>query len=273
MIDTNVDGETTDNGTDYFFNHFFVHSSPRVSELHCPLQSYPIHPFTNKMRLTLALLFSLVTTAHSLYFLIKLGDEKCFVEEMPANTHAVASYVNADWSEAAGEKIHIKVTDVDDLVVHEQTADIEGRFAFTSTSNGLYQICLSVKTTKEAEESGGWFGKKHKEGLANRGEASHAYKFHLDIQVGEVARNYDDLMKKSHLTTMEVEVLKLTDRMKDTTRELMYQNTREEEFRNTSESTNARVMWWSIIQMGIMIVSAVFQSYHLKRFFEAKKLR
>lgn len=134
-------------------------------------------------------------------------------------------------------------------------------------------MCLLVKPTKEAESSGGWFGKKHKEGLANRGEASHKYKFHLDLQVGEEARDYEDLMKKSHLTTMEVEVLKLADRLKDVTRELMYQNKREEEFRNTSESTNTRVMWWSIIQMAIMVVSAVFQSYHLKRFFEAKKLR
>ena len=135
---------------------------------------------------------------------------------------------------------------------------------------------MFVKPTKEeVKQTGGWFSKskKHKESMANRGEASHKYKFHLEMQVGEVARNYAELMKKSHLTTMEVEVLKLTDRMKDVTRELKYQNEREEEFRNTSESTNTRVMWWSILQMGIMVVSAAFQSYHLKRFFEAKKLR
>ena len=109
------------------------------------------------------------------------------------------------------------------------------------------------------------------ESIRNRAECSlHAGN---RIEVGEEARDYEDLMKKSHLTTMEVEVLKLADRLKDVTRELMYQNTREEEFRNTSESTNTRVMWWSLIQMAIMVVSAVFQSYHLKRFFEAKKLR
>ena len=109
--------------------------------------------------------------------------------------------------------------------------------------------------------------------MANRGEATHKYKVHLEMQVGAESRNYAELMQKSHLTSMEVEVLKLTDRMKDVTRELKYQNEREEEFRNTSENTNTRVMWWSILQMGVMFVSAAFQSYHLKSFFVAKKLR
>ena len=227
-------------------------------------------------KMTNKLLLLFLPSVTSLYFLLGLEGEKCFVEEMPANTHAVGSYINADWSPAAAEVINIRVKDVDDTIVHEQAADIQGRFAFTSVDSGLYQICMFVKPTKEeVKQTGGWFSKskKHKESMANRGEASHKYKFHLEMQVGEVARNYAELMKKSHLTTMEVEVLKLTDRMKDVTRELKYQNEREEEFRNTSESTNTRVMWWSILQMGIMVVSAAFQSYHLKRFFEAKKLR
>lgn len=221
-------------------------------------------------------LVSLLTPTASLYFLLGLEGEKCFVEEMPADTHAVGSYINADWSSAAAEVIHINVKDVDDTVVHEQTADIQGRFAFTSVESGLYQICFFVKPTKEeAKKSGGWFSKskKHKETMANRGEATHKYKVHLEMQVGAESRNYAELMQKSHLTSMEVEVLKLTDRMKDVTRELKYQNEREEEFRNTSENTNTRVMWWSILQMGVMFVSAAFQSYHLKSFFVAKKLR
>ena len=189
---------------------------------------------------------------------------KCFVEEMPANTHAVASYVNADWSPEADEIIDIQVYDHSAQSVHQQDADITGRFAWTSTDAGRYKICVSVKTTDASKQV------KNK---ANRGEASHKYKFHFEVTVGEESRNYAKLMKANHLTSMEVEVLRLTDRMKDVTRELKYQNKREEEFRNTSESTNTRVMWWSVVQMFVMLVSASFQSYHLKRFFEAKKLR
>lgn len=254
----------------------------------------------DRMKLLSPFLLLLLQPTSSLYFLIGVGEPKCFVEEMPANSHAVASYINADWSSAAEDTIAIVVKDIDDAIVHQQSAGITGRFAFTSSDSGLYQICVSVKSSnkglskkkksidnslknsRDGVSSILYFSKnsllkkqqkEQKEKMENRGEASHKYKFHLEVQVGEGSRNYADLMKKSHMTEIEVDVVRLTDQMRDVTSELKYQNTREEEFRNTSESTNSRVMWWSFIQMAFMIISAAFQSYHLKSFFEAKKLR
>lgn len=43
---------------------------------------------------------------------------------------------------------------------------------------------------------------------------------------------------------------------------------RERTHRNTAESTNARVKWWSIFQLGVLIGEGVFQVWWLKRFFE-----
>ena len=215
-----------------------------------------------------------------LYFLLGRTREKCFVEEMPANTRAVGSYKNPDWSPADDLHVVISVKDIDDAEVYTQKAHIGGRFAFSSVESGLYQICMKVVVNDDAKKSsGGWFGggkadevKTLTDTKSEEGNKNGIYKFHLDLLVGQRTRNYGDLMKKSHLSDMEIDVLRLTDRVKDIGRELTYQNNREEEFRNTSESTNTRVMWWSILQMSIMLVSAVFQSYHLKGFFEAKKL-
>ncbi|MGH0127826.1 UNVERIFIED_CONTAM: hypothetical protein FKN15_052460 [Acipenser sinensis] len=47
---------------------------------------------------------------------------------------------------------------------------------------------------------------------------------------------------------------------------------REERFRMTSESTNQRVLWWSITQTVILLITGIWQMRHLKSFFEAKKL-
>lgn len=47
---------------------------------------------------------------------------------------------------------------------------------------------------------------------------------------------------------------------------------REERFRQTSESTNQRVLWWSLTQTAILLVMGAWQMRHLKKFFEAKKL-
>lgn len=40
----------------------------------------------------------------------------------------------------------------------------------------------------------------------------------------------------------------------------------------TSESTNQRVLWWSIAQTLILLATGAWQMKHLKGFFEAKKL-
>jgi hypothetical protein len=45
---------------------------------------------------------------------------------------------------------------------------------------------------------------------------------------------------------------------------------RERTHRNTAESTNDRVKWWSIFQLVIVSVNSIFQIYYLKRFFEVK---
>lgn len=45
---------------------------------------------------------------------------------------------------------------------------------------------------------------------------------------------------------------------------------RERTHRNTAESTNARVKWWSIFQLGVLIGEGIFQVWWLKRFFEVR---
>ena len=47
---------------------------------------------------------------------------------------------------------------------------------------------------------------------------------------------------------------------------------REATFRELSESTNVRVLWWSVGQALVLVLTAYWQLRHLKSFFEAKKL-
>jgi p24 family protein alpha len=60
--------------------------------------------------------------------------------------------------------------------------------------------------------------------------------------------------------------------VKDLLREQQYQRGRETSFRNTSESTNDRVKWWSILQTVVMVVAGLWQIFHIKRFLKNKKI-
>jgi hypothetical protein len=49
-----------------------------------------------------------------------------------------------------------------------------------------------------------------------------------------------------------------------------YAITREQVHRDTAESANGRVMWWSFTQLIVLILAAIFQLFYLKKFFSSK---
>jgi hypothetical protein len=67
-------------------------------------------------------------------------------------------------------------------------------------------------------------------------------------------------------------VRELSDLLTQVKDEQSYIVVRERTHRNTAESTNARVKWWSIFQLGVLIGEGVFQVWWLKRFFEVKRV-
>uniref|UniRef100_A0A6A7G819 Emp24/gp25L/p24 family protein n=1 Tax=Hirondellea gigas TaxID=1518452 RepID=A0A6A7G819_9CRUS len=208
------------------------------------------------------ILLAILAHVRAIYFTIEEGKQpgRCFIEEVPEETNVVGNYKSPDHAlvTAAGQggrssSIVYRVKDPTGALVLEGTAQEEGRFKFTSRVGGEHTICLSTT-------SASWFG--------NRRE----FKFHLHLDVGEEAEDYEAIARLEHLSAIEVEIRRLNDKIRTVRQEQTYQKMREEAFRDTSESTNSRVMWWSIIQTVILVLSGFFQMYHLKHFFRAKKL-
>lgn len=67
---------------------------------------------------------------------------------------------------------------------------------------------------------------------------------------------------------LEVEVKQLSELLNQVKDEQSYIVIRERTHRNTAESTNGRVKWWSIFQLGVLLGEGIFQVWWLKRFFE-----
>lgn len=67
-------------------------------------------------------------------------------------------------------------------------------------------------------------------------------------------------------------VRQLNERVRDVIKEQEYQREREMSFRDTSESTGDRVVWWTVIQMTLLIVVGAYQAYHLTNFFKTKHI-
>ncbi|CAH1173527.1 unnamed protein product [Phaedon cochleariae] len=210
--------------------------------------------------LTLIAFLLAIDISYGLYFHIGETERKCFIEEIPDETNVIVNYKvelydprsGGFMPSSAGIGMHVEVRDPDDKVTLSRVYSAEGKISFTSHIPGEHVICMYSNSTA-------WF-------------SGSQLRVHLDIQVGEHAINYGEVVQKEKLSELQLRIRQLLDQVDQITKEQNYQRYREERFRQTSESTNSRVLWWSVTQTAVLLVMGAWQMKHLKSFFEAKKL-
>jgi len=142
-----------------------------------------------------------------------------------------------------------------------------GRFTFTSHEAGDHSICLSTNYSS-------WFSTTH-------------LRVYLDIVVGTTKPDVEH--DRSHISDLAGKVRELNQKLEDIRREQQYQREREADYRDLSEATNARAVWYSVAQIVVLIGTCAWQLRHLKvssqvnqcspliffvqRFFEDRKMR
>ena len=198
--------------------------------------------------------------ASALYFYLEGNAERCFLEEVPADTLVVGNYKSPDvlpWGAPgwAGAGVGLRVLDPARNVVLTKALEPAGRFALTSAVGGEYQLCFASNASR-------WGG----------GGGASKLRFDLALDVGETGIDYAEVAKREHLSELEVEVRRLNDKLKDLTKEQAYQREREVDFRRVSESTASRVRWWSIFQTFVMLAAGGWQIWHLRSFLKSKKI-
>jgi len=207
-----------------------------------------------------SVLLALSTCARALHFYLDADEKRCFVEELPSDTVVEGHYRALEWDEAknvyvARDELGIQV-DVDEMATDEAVVRSrgpnEGRFTFTSHEAGDHSICLSTNYTS------GWFSSKH-------------IKLYLDIVAGATKRDVEQ--DRTHVGEVAGTIRELNERLGAIRREQQYQREREAQFRDMSERTNSRALWYTAIQILVLVATCTWQLRHLKRFFEERKMR
>jgi hypothetical protein len=83
---------------------------------------------------------------------------------------------------------------------------------------------------------------------------------------------YLQLAKAEKLKPAEVELKRLEDLAQSLVFDFAYMRSREEQMRDTNESTNSRVMYFGIFSMCCLVFLAGWQLFYLRRYFRSKKL-
>ncbi|KAF7971302.1 hypothetical protein HWV62_21464 [Athelia sp. TMB] len=204
-------------------------------------------------------LFLLAATANALHFYLDANEKRCFIEELPTDTVVEGHYKALEWSEARQEYvleselgILVEVEEVHSgHTVVKTKGPAEGRFTFTSHEAGDHSLCLSTNYTS-------WFSNTH-------------IRLYLDIVVGTTKADLDH--DRNHISEMSAKIRDLNLKLEDVRREQQYQREREAGFRDLSESTNSRAVWYSVAQIVVLLATCFWQLRHLKNFFQDRKMQ
>ena len=199
--------------------------------------------------------------ASALYFYLEGSERKCVLADMNQDIMLQGIYKAEEYN-AETRSYHVnnamtvlitveEVFDNNHRVV-DTKAKPDSKFTYTTQDAGVHEICFATTTNNN-----GWF-------------TSSQTRFHLELVTGfseHFKSGADDKVKD-----IGKRVEELNGRLQDVRREQVYQRQREEEFRNQSEKTNARVVRWTIVQLFVLLGTCAWQLTHLRSFFTKQKL-
>lgn len=168
---------------------------------------------------------------------------------MSKNDLAKGSYAVVGLQANDGQKsrVDVRILGPSESVEHAGVDVGAGKFGFSASESGSHRVCFT-----------------------NRGVAPRSIE--LEFSAGVDAADYTDLARKEHLKPLELQLRKMEDRVENIHREMLLQREREEKHRNTNESTNSRVQWFSVLTIGVVLATAGLQVRYLHRFLDRSKV-
>ncbi|KAJ9187449.1 hypothetical protein P3X46_002904 [Hevea brasiliensis] len=202
----------------------------------------------------ITLLGILSSTSQSLRFELQSGHTKCISEDIKSNSMTVGKYsiVNPHEGQPLPEshKLTARVTSSYGNSYHYADHVGSGQFAFTAAEAGDYMVCFWAADHKP--------------------EVTLTVDF--DWKTGVAAKDWTNVAKKGSIDLMELELKKMHDTVISIQEEMYYLREREEEMQELNRATSSRMGWFSFLSLLICLSVAGLQVWHLKTFFQKKKL-
>ncbi|KAF8204904.1 COPII-coated vesicle protein [Pholiota molesta] len=188
--------------------------------------------------LSILILVSSIVNAHLIE--VSAGKKECFFEDLHVHDKMTVTY-------QVGEGGHLDIdfwlSDPTGAVLGKQIRQSTGQIAITAEKDGRHEYCFSNQMSAIADKMV-------------------SFNVHGVIYVSG-----DDIV-----APIEREIRQLSAGLTSVKDEQEYIVVRERAHRNTAESTNSRVKWWSVLQTIVLFSVVAWQVYYLKSFFEVKRV-
>ncbi|KAF9096961.1 p24 complex component [Mortierella sp. AM989] len=184
-----------------------------------------------KLAILIILIVATLHTVSAEGITVAPGEEKCFFEDLQKEDNLHISFQISDPKGALVEEVRKVDTEL---------------FNHNAKMDGKYEYCFSNKFSTVTEKA-----------------------LTFNVFVMKPYKPEDAVDNK--IDPLENEIRELAIGIEEVRNEQEYTLAREKTHRNTAESTNSRVMWWSLFQSAILFLVCIFQITYLKRFFEVKR--
>lgn len=206
------------------------------------------------LHLSLLLLMRFSSSTESLRFELQSGQTKCITEDIKSNSMTVGKYTivnpNDGYPLPDSHRVTVRVTSSHGNNYHYGDRVQSGQFAFSAAEAGDYMTCF-------------W-------AVDNKPEVT--LTIDLEWKTGVAAKDWSNVAKKGQVDVMEIEIKKLQDTVSAIHDEMFFLREREEEMQELNRSTDNRMFWLSLLSLFVCLSVAGLQLWHLKSFFEKKKL-
>merc|ERR1711924_244491 len=185
--------------------------------------------------------------SEALFFELKPGPPgECF-KATPAQGHRLVGSYEADGPEEGGV---VQILDSSGGVIWK-SEDSSSKFELEVVNDGVHKLCFSSSVKENQMIS---------------------FNFRNDKPMAASSGEDQEFVTKDHTDKVGEMVAKLKARAADILEQQEFAITREAVHRDTAESTNSRVMWWTIVEVISLVSLTAFQVYYLRSFFEVKTI-
>ncbi|XP_065087469.1 transmembrane emp24 domain-containing protein 2 [Ochlerotatus camptorhynchus] len=196
----------------------------------------------------LIVLINCLNFSHGYFITVDAHSEECFFDRAESGTKLGLMFETV---EGGFLDIEVRIVGPDQKVIYQGEKESSGKYTFSAYETGIYHYCfsnkmstLTPKVVMFSMEIGD--APKGTIGAVNEGEAGHT--------------KLEDMIKELSGTLTSIK------------HEQDYMHVRDRIHRSINESTNSRVVMWSVFEALVLVVMTVGQVYYLKRFFEVKRV-
>ena len=194
-------------------------------------------------------------TAYAISFYIPEAKEKCFLVDIAEDTVVLLRYdlIDRPPAESADQGVILSIQDHMSTKITTRNISADGTVSFTSQKRGSHKVCIALLNAS-------WLGSVRRA------------RFRLDIDFTKDEVSHTSLASKDQVSHLEQISENMRDRLTDIIKAQDYARQKEALYKDESENINSRIIWFSLFQALVILVSGIWQIVSLRRYFVTRKL-